>query len=87
MTKFRDYSLLELQGDVTNYMNLRMENDVNGNPVYVGYSTKGDGGTAAAIWFIVKITYDANQSPTRQQLPNAGVSFDYIWDDRATYFS
>jgi predicted carbohydrate-binding protein with CBM5 and CBM33 domain len=63
-----------------------MENDANGNPIYVGYNKTANAGTAVASWFIVKITYDANQSPTRQQLPSFGVQFIGIWDSRTTYF-
>lgn len=82
----QDFSLLTLRGDVTNFLELRMENDANGNPIYIGYSKNPNASTADSVWFIVKITYDGNQSPTRQQLPNAGIKFSYVWDSRATYF-
>lgn len=84
--RIMDFSHLELRGDVMNFLELRMENDGNGNPIYIGYSKKINAGTDVAVWFIVKITYDGNQSPTHQQLPNRGLTFDYIWDDRATFF-
>lgn len=84
--KIADFSFLNLRGDVTNFLELRMENDVNGNPIYIGYSQYANAATYAEVWFIVKVTYDANQSPTHQQLPNAGINFSYVWNDRATYF-
>ena len=84
--KVTDFSRIIPGGDVTDYLELRMENDANGNPIYIGYSKTANAGTAVACWFIRKITYDANQSPTHQQLPNAGIKFTYIWDSRATYF-
>lgn len=82
----KDFSFLEIRGDVTAFMELRMENDVNGNPVYLGYSKFPNAATDAPIWFIVHIIYDATQSPLRQILPVDGLQFKYIWDDRATYF-
>lgn len=63
-----------------------MENDANGNPIYIGYTKFPGAATSAPVWFIVKVTYDANQSPTYQKLPVNGVVFNYIWDNRATYF-
>ncbi len=82
----KDFSKIDAPGDVTDYLELRMENDANGNPIYIGYSKTAAAGTAAAVWYIRRIFYDANQSPTRQQLPNAGINFEYIWDNRMTYF-
>lgn len=82
----KDFSFLEMRGDVSSYLELRMENDANGNPIYLGYSKFPNASTAAPVWFIVKLTYDGNQSPTRQQLPDNGILFNYVWDDRATYF-
>lgn len=82
----KEFSKIESKADVTYFLEMRMENDANGNPIYIGYSKTPNAGTAAALWYIVMVTYDANQSPTHQQLPNAGVQFTYVWDDRATYF-
>lgn len=84
--RVRDYSELDVIGDFTQFFELRMENDANGNPIYIGYNKTPGAGTAGASWFIVKITYDVNQSPTRQQLPSFGVSFTGVWDNRSTYF-
>lgn len=81
-----DFSQLKAIADFTQFMELRMENDASGNPIYVGYSNDPAAPVGLATWFIVKLTYDANNSPTRQQLPNYGVKFVGIWNDRATYF-
>lgn len=84
--KLKDFSIANLTGDVSLFWEKRMENDGNGNPIYVGYTREAGAATADAVWFIVKITYDGNGSPTYYALPNAGVNFKYIWNNRATYF-
>ena len=86
MTEVKDLSKLTPVAEFSSFMEMRMENDANGNPIYIGYNKTPNAGTASASWFIVNVTYDANQSPTHQQLPNQGVRFIYVWDDRATYF-
>lgn len=86
LPRLADFSHLQVRGDVMNFLELRMENDANGNPIYIGYTRKPNADTDSALWFIVKITYDGNQSPTYQQLPERGVVFDYVWNDRSTYF-
>jgi hypothetical protein len=87
MVSVKDLSKIEPQGDFSFFYESRMENDANGNPIYIGYTQVPNSGTDVERWFIVKVTYDANQSPTRYQLPDAGVAFKYAWDDRATLFS
>jgi len=86
MTRVNDLSTIEPRGDFSFFYESRMENDANGNPIYIGYAQEPNLGTAVEKWFIVKVTYDANQSPTRYRLPDSGVGFKYAWDDRATYF-
>lgn len=83
----RELTNLLMVGDWTNFIEMRMENDGDGNPIYVGYTNVGNAPTDEPVWFITKYTYDANQSPTRQQMPDSGVQFIYVWDDRATYFA
>lgn len=85
--RLKDKNPLSLFGEALTFMEIRMENDGNGNPIYVGYAKTPNLGTAVDEWFIVKITYDGNQAPTRYQLPDEGVVFKYVWEDRATYFS
>lgn len=87
MAEVKDLSKINPQGDFSFFYESRMENDANGNPIYIGYAKTPNAGTATFLWFIVKVTYDANQSPTRYQLPDGGVSFTYDWDNRSTYFS
>lgn len=87
MPQVKDLSKLEPRADFSFFYEQRMENDANGNPIYIGYTKTPNAGTSASIWFIVKVTYDANQSPTRYQLPDNGVSFDYDWDSRSSFFS
>jgi len=85
--RLKDKNPLSLFGEALTFMEIRMENDGNGNPIFVGYAQTPNMGTAVAQWLIVKITYDGNQAPTRYQLPDNGVEFKYAWDLRATYFT
>ena len=85
--KIKGHNPLEVFAEALTFQEIRMENDANGNPIYIGYASEPELGTAVPSWFIVKITYDGNQSPTRYQLPSAGVLYKYVWDDRATYFN
>ena len=64
-----------------------MEYDGDSNLIYVGYSKNPNERTAADTWFIVKLEYDAGRNVLRYRLPDFGVSFSYIWDDRASYFA
>ena len=69
------------------FFEARFENDSNGNPIYAGWTPIVNGETDAGIWYIKKIFYDGNQSIIRVQLPDEGVKFSYVWDDRASLFS
>lgn len=80
-----DLTQLELNFDAETFLEKRMENDANGNPVYVGWAKAGTA-TDALAWFIVKITYDANNSPTRQEIANNSPTFEYSWTARISYF-
>lgn len=80
-----DLTQIKLEMDHEVFLEKRMENDANGNPIYVGWAKAGTG-VDELKWFIVKLTYDANQSPTRQQIANDVPQFVYSWTDRATYF-
>lgn len=83
--KVGDLSILNLYFDEELFMEKRMENDANGNPIYVGWAKAGSS-TSDSVWFIIKITYDANQAPTRSQVASNIPKFGYSWDDRATFF-
>jgi hypothetical protein len=81
-----DYSYPQVEMDLGLILEKRMENDGNGNPIYIGYNKQPNAPTGASTWFIVKITYSGT-NPVRYQLPDNGVKFQYDWDSRATFFS
>lgn len=64
----------------------RFENDGDGNPLYVGYTTIPNGDPDALIWYIQKIEY-VGTGIVRKRLPNANVGLKYSWTLRATYFA
>jgi len=64
----------------------RFENDVNDNPIYIGYSPSPNADPGLAVWYIRKIIY-VGTNIVRTQLPDSGIKFAYVWNDRATYFS
>lgn len=69
------------------FFEVRMENDSEGNPLYVGRSPITNADPAERVWFITKQYYDGNTFLNRVQQPDDGPGFLYAWDDRATYFS
>ncbi len=81
-----DFSHLVINGMAETFLEKRIENDVDGNPIYIGYNRTANASTTALSWFIVKITY-TDDFPTYYQLPNAGTKFGYAWASRATYFA
>ena len=64
----------------------RMFYDGGGLLEYVGLSKTPNASTSEPIWFILKLSNDGTNT-IRQQLPDNGVSFTYVLDDRSTYFS
>lgn len=64
----------------------RMDNDTQGNPLYLGFNITPSALTSAETWFIVKLNYDVNGFIDYVQLPNNGVGWLYSWDNRASYF-
>jgi hypothetical protein len=64
----------------------RFENDGNGNPIYIGYSPIPNADPALPVWYIQFIVYDG-QAIVRKRLPDDGIAFKYVWNDRADYFS
>lgn len=67
-------------------LEIRIENDGNDNPIYVGYSPTPNDDPDLLDWYIIKITYDG-EAIIRVQQPDDGPKFAYSWTDRATYFS
>lgn len=68
---------------------VRAENDVNGNPIYLGRAKVGslDG---QVKWQIRFIQYDTNQAITSITWPqndegNASADYEFEWDERASY--
>ena len=85
MTRPFDYSVIEIKGDVSLFLEERRA--YSGTDLeYLGYSRVPNAGTDQPVWYIVKYIYVGGQR-TRQRLPDDGPRFDYIWDNRATYFS
>ena len=80
-----DLTWLKLQFNSEFFYEKRMENDANGNPIYVGFAKPGSA-TSDSVWYITKQTYDGNESVTHQQVASDTPDFAYAWDDRASYF-
>jgi len=66
---------------------VRIENNVAGQAVYIGKSILPNAPTSASVWSILKCYYDGGNFLIRKQLPDNGQNFQYVWDNRATYFS
>ena len=64
----------------------RFENDGDGNPIYIAFSPYPNADPAEPVWFIRKVYYVVGNA-VRMQLPDRGIEFTYIWNDRASYFS
>jgi hypothetical protein len=68
---------------------LRAQNDGNGNPIYVGRSKIGTLDSESK-WQIQYIEWDGNNSVTsvtwpENSLSNASAEYEFVWDDRASY--
>lgn len=85
--KINDYSKFDVEIDGLFLMEKRMENDVDGNPIYVGYTRMANEDVDSLAWFIQKIHYDGSGNVERVELPDQGVRFIYAWSQRTTYFS
>lgn len=66
---------------------IMLDNDEDGNPIYIGYSPSASAASDEAQWYIQKLTWDDNGALSRVQSPLNGPGFDYVYDDRATYFA
>lgn len=78
-----------LDPDSFNEESFRGEYDGNDNLIYKGLAKPGSS-TALAVWQISKLTYDANDNLLKVEWPQnaygvASSTYDFIWDDRATY--
>ena len=89
MTTLAFTPILSLEAVLSaNYMyEKRMTNDSVGNILYVGFNQTPNALTSSNTWYILKMGYDGNGFLNRVQLPDAGIGFNYIFDDVASYFS
>jgi hypothetical protein len=70
-------------------MEIRCENDANGNPLYIGRAKVGVA-EDEPMWQIAFHAYDGNDSLTFKKWPensdgNASAEYEFVWDDRASY--
>lgn len=70
-------------------MEIRCENDANGNPIYIGRAKPGTS-ESEEKWNISFHSYDANDSLLFKKWPlndegNASTDYAFSWTDRATY--
>jgi hypothetical protein len=85
MVRPLDFSVIKVRGSADDFLEKRYA--YNGsNLEYEGWTQKPNGSVAAPIWYIVKYTYSGS-NVIRQQLPDDGPYFKYVWDDRSTYFT
>lgn len=84
--KIKDFSYLNVQGFMAQFMEIRIDYGAGTVPLYVGYNHTPNADTAVDTWFIVKLIYSGSNL-VRQELPNTGVQFNLVWDNRSTYFS
>ena len=68
---------------------LQIENDANGNPIYIGKAIVGSV-TSAERWQIAFLQYDINNALISKEWPQnsegrASSNYEFVWDNRATY--
>ena len=85
MTRPLDFSVMPIRGNANDFLEKRYAYS-GSNVEYVGWAKKPNCPTDQPLWYIIKFTYTGSDV-MRQQLPDEGPLFKYIWDDRATYFS
>jgi hypothetical protein len=85
MARPLDFSVIPIHANADDFVEKRYA--YNGSDLeYEGWSKKPNASTDQPVWFIVKYSYTGTDL-TRQQLPDDGPKFIYIWDSRNTYFS
>lgn len=83
---FGEFERLSGVIDNDDLIEARFENDVDGNPIYIGYSPIANADPALKVWYIIKVDY-VGQAVVRKRLPDDGLGFIYDWNSRATFFS
>lgn len=58
--------------------------DANSNLVYIGKAAIGTA-KASALWQIKKLLCDANGNLTDMQFANGSETYEYVWNNRASY--
>ncbi|MEM3714864.1 MAG: hypothetical protein QXF82_07955 [Nitrososphaeria archaeon] len=86
MHSMTNYSLMQGILSNTDCFETRIENDSNGNPIYVGISTIPNASVDDQVWKIMRLYYTGT-ALERVQIADSGAFFIYSWSDRATYFS
>lgn len=87
LPRIHDYSTIQNFANTELFLEKRMDYDDAGNLIYIGYCRIANADTSQPIWYIVKLIYDGSNNLVRYQLPNAGVNFGYIWDNRTNSFT
>lgn len=72
---------LKVTGEGEESYKFRAENDVAGNPLYIGYA-EPNSETSLPLWQIRKLTYDAKNSLLTVDWANGNRKFENIWDNR-----
>lgn len=83
---FDDFERLSEILDNEDLLESRFENDVNGNPIYIGYTITPNAPVTSPVWYIIKVIYDG-ENIVWKRIPDDGRKFAYIWNNRASYFS
>jgi hypothetical protein len=84
---FSNFLALDVVLTQEDLFEVRIENNANGQAIYVGKTQIQDAGTNQPFWALTKLEYDINGFLERVRLPDGGQGFLYIWDNRASYFT
>jgi hypothetical protein len=64
---------------------IQLENNANGNPIYVGKALDPTALTTDPSWSLIKLTYDSNNFLIHVGIPTTGAGYKYAWASRASY--
>lgn len=83
---FVNFLALEAVLNSQDLYEVRVENNISGQPIYIGKNQTPSADTSENSWYVKKMTYDSNGFLDYVQLPVNGPGFTYSWDARSTYF-
>ena len=63
---------------------MKLSYTASGMIEYIGYASPGSA-SSAAVWKIIKMTYDGSGRQTDLQFADGSRNFDKIWDSKAGY--